>query len=67
MSICSRCQKFFACEMVEATGNPCWCAALPPLPADVLDDADEPGCLCPDCLKARIAELAAESPVSRRE
>ena len=63
MSTCSRCQKFFECGMVEATENPCWCTALPPLPADALDDAlddaDGTACLCPDCLKARIAELAS--------
>jgi hypothetical protein len=48
--------------MVEATDNPCWCAALPPLPADALDNADDTVCLCPDCLEARIAELAAAAP-----
>jgi hypothetical protein len=58
MSTCSRCQKTFECGMVEATSEPCWCTALPPLPADALDDADDTVCLCPDCLKARIAALA---------
>lgn len=59
MSTCSRCQTFFECGMVEATGNPCWCAALPPLPADALDDADDTVCLCPSCLRERIAQRVA--------
>lgn len=66
MSTCSRCQTTFDCGMVEATESPCWCAALPPLPADALDDNDGDGdsavCLCPDCLKARIAQLSAATP-----
>jgi hypothetical protein len=60
MSTCSRCQNTFECGMVEATDAPCWCTELPPLPADALPDAGENSlCLCPDCLKARIAEIAA--------
>jgi hypothetical protein len=59
MSTCSRCQKIFECGMADGGEDPCWCAALPPLPAEALDDADDSLCLCPDCLKARIAQLAA--------
>ena len=62
MSTCSRCQTVFECGMVEASDSPCWCTALPPLPADALDDTDDTVCLCPECLKARIAQLAASAP-----
>ena len=67
MSTCSRCQKVFACGMVDGSDGPCWCTALPPLPAGALDDADDALCLCPDCLKARIAQqTAAASAVASR-
>ena len=59
MSTCSRCQSTFDCGMVDATDAPCWCAALPPLPAEALPDDDESRCLCPACLGERIAEVAA--------
>ena len=65
MSTCSRCQKTFECGMVEATGTPCWCAALPPLPADALGVADDALCLCPECLRERIAQLAAAGQARR--
>jgi hypothetical protein len=41
----------------------CWCASLPPLlPVPGKSAAIPPGasCLCPDCLKARLAEVAAD-------
>jgi hypothetical protein len=61
MSTCSRCQKNFECRIVDGGEGPCWCTALPPLPADALDDADDTVCLCPECLQARIAQLDASA------
>jgi hypothetical protein len=31
----------------------CWCAELPPVPLP----ADAKGCLCPECLRAKIEEF----------
>lgn len=64
MSACSRCHKVFACRMADGGEGPCWCSALPPLPADALDDGDDTVCLCPDCLRERIAERTAGLPAS---
>jgi hypothetical protein len=50
---CAVCDALFHCGARNAT--PCWCAALPALPADQL----APGsCLCPACLRQRLAEAA---------
>lgn len=63
MSICSRCGDEFSCGMVDSRDQPCWCVQLPKLPRSAID-ADPEGstsCLCPSCLKARIAEAAQDS------
>lgn len=57
MSTCSRCGAAFECGMVEALETPCWCTALPALPADSLPDAADDRCLCPVCLKTWMARL----------
>lgn len=49
-SVCAQCARTFHCGMGD--DRPCWCAAeFPP----VLSGAPDQGCLCPDCLRARIA------------
>jgi hypothetical protein len=58
MSICIRCNASFECGMEQANQEPCWCAALPPLPVPALPEPERPGCLCPDCLRAWIAARA---------
>jgi hypothetical protein len=53
---CAQCGAPFRCGM-EAGDAECWCASLPPLlslPA-VPDPAAAANCLCPACLKARLA------------
>jgi hypothetical protein len=54
MAVCSSCNLPFTCGMRE-TSEPCWCAALPALPS--IEPAQD--CLCPACLKARLAADAA--------
>lgn len=61
MSICLRCNAGFRCGMLENADQPCWCAALPLLPADGLPEPERPGCLCPSCLRDWIAERAADA------
>ncbi|NMM26149.1 MAG: cysteine-rich CWC family protein [Glaciimonas sp.] len=62
MSQCMRCGAPFACGMVDKYSTdlgPCWCSALPALPADVIGAAQRAGtpasCLCPACLYAAVA------------
>jgi len=60
-SICPQCGAGFRCG-VEAGDGECWCMAMPPLlsvPAkfDVATGAAA-SCLCPDCLKRRLAAAA---------
>ena len=51
MKTCERCGKQFGCDR-EAGKDHCWCQDLPPvLPVDAAKS-----CLCPDCLKAAVAE-----------
>ena len=55
MSTCVSCGAGFDCGMVDAAApSPCWCTALPPLPAEQLG-RDAAGCYCPDCLRALLA------------
>lgn len=59
MSICVRCGAGFSCGMTDdASGTPCWCAALPVLPASAYVTKDgTPGgsaCFCPACLRALL-------------
>lgn len=65
MSICTRCGAAFYCGMADGVAaGPCWCATLPALPAGALPaSGDEAAatCLCPDCLRAHIGALQAES------
>jgi len=56
-SICPVCGKPFICGMV-AGEKVCWCVQLPPLPGPP-DPAQ--GCLCPDCLRRKLAE-AGQAP-----
>ena len=54
LKTCPACQGTFACG--ADTGS-CWCAELPatlPVPTDL-----KVGCLCPTCLRERIAEAEA--------
>jgi hypothetical protein len=59
VSVCPQCGTIFSCCMVDtATDAQCWCGALPALAADALladSDGKAASCLCPDCLRARIA------------
>ncbi|MGH8777520.1 cysteine-rich CWC family protein [Paraburkholderia sp.] len=69
---CPRCGHAFDCAMraagvTTAAGQqsdtpPCWCRAMPPLPAERL----VPGraCLCPECLADEIAraQTASDTP-----
>jgi len=54
---CAQCGAAMTCQPEGG----CWCAELPrvPLPADA------EGCLCPDCLRAKIAAL--QRPGERKE
>ncbi|MBK4736457.1 cysteine-rich CWC family protein [Noviherbaspirillum pedocola] len=61
MSTCIRCNASFRCGMVDSTEEPCWCAALLRLPAEALPQPEQPGCLCPDCLRAWLGERDASS------
>jgi len=48
---------------MEGSDAKCWCASLPalmPLPA-LADPAAPANCLCPDCLKARLAQTPASA------
>lgn len=52
--ICHQCGASFSCQAPQP--GSCWCADYPPvLP---VDDASK-GCLCPVCLKAKVAEAIA--------
>jgi DNA-directed RNA polymerase subunit RPC12/RpoP len=51
---CARCGAPFHCGMNDPGG--CWCAQLPPLPAERLQAMQ--GCLCPDCLRAATASAS---------
>jgi ribosomal protein L34E len=46
---CAQCGAAMTCQPEGG----CWCAELPPVPIP----ADAKGCLCPDCLRAKIAAL----------
>ncbi len=57
-SRCARCGAEFRCGM-EAGDPECWCASLPPLmplPVASTVGSTAPGCLCPACLEAMLAE-----------
>ncbi len=55
MSTCAKCGAGFDCGMVEANApSPCWCTALPPLPAGWLG-REAAACYCPACLRALLA------------
>ncbi|RZF31132.1 hypothetical protein EVC45_04040 [Paraburkholderia sp. UYCP14C] len=56
---CPRCGNAFDCGMRGETSSPCWCRALPPLPAGRLKPGS--GCLCPQCLAAEIAQATREA------
>lgn len=71
MSICPRCGTTFECGMADtsASGEPCWCTRLPPLPPDAyLPAKDNPAssrCFCPYCLHALAAATALAKPDDR--
>lgn len=52
---CPRCGRSFDCGAQDSS-KPCWCASLPLLPPEELGRLAAT-CYCPDCLKARLAEL----------
>ncbi len=55
MSTCVKCGGKFDCGMVDANApSPCWCTALPPLPAALLG-REAAGCYCPSCLQGLLA------------
>lgn len=58
MSICVQCGAAFNCGMVDnPSAEPCWCVALPPLPAELLASAgDASRCFCPVCLTALVRQ-----------
>ncbi len=60
MSDCVACGKAFPCGMADAAVFPCWCTALPPLPAEQLGRAGAQ-CYCPDCLARLVAALHANA------
>ena len=49
---CPECGAEFQC-LAHCAAKTCWCAALPrlPMPTDAAAD-----CLCPQCLRARVAQ-----------
>lgn len=49
-SVCARCGRMFHCGIDD--DRPCWCAVEFPA---VLGGEPEQYCLCPDCLRAKIA------------
>ncbi|MES2535321.1 MAG: cysteine-rich CWC family protein [Pseudomonadota bacterium] len=63
MSVCSRCGAVFSCGMVDGVASdPCWCTALPALPAAALAESPNSpegfSCFCPDCLRVKITDLS---------
>jgi len=54
---CAQCGAAMTCQPEGG----CWCAELPKVPMPT----DAEGCLCPDCLRAKIAEL--QKPGERKE
>ena len=63
MSVCPRCGTSFSCGMVDPiTTEPCWCTALPALPAQSKDEPPANICLCPACLRAQIDAAETEKP-----
>jgi len=63
MSACSGCGAEFSCGVVDgASAEKCWCMALPTVAAEkVLRDEDGAlqNCLCPECLRNRLAQPAS--------
>jgi len=47
---CSECGSSFICE---EDANTCWCASLPKLSKDQINDSD---CLCKNCLSKKYRE-----------
>jgi hypothetical protein len=65
MSVCPGCGTLFSCGMVDGVAtDPCWCMALPALPAAVLASAESGlegrSCFCPLCLRAKTDVLATD-------
>jgi hypothetical protein len=59
-SMQTKCAKCSAAMKCQPEGG-CWCAELPKVPMPT----DAEGCLCPDCLRAKIA--AQQKPGERKE
>jgi len=59
---CFVCGAAFVCGATSASGK-CWCAELPL----IVPYTDSSTCLCPDCLKAKIASMLADNPSSKPE
>jgi hypothetical protein len=67
MSACPRCGAEFGCGVTDAaTGAPCWCMGLPPLPSRTVSspgDDDAGGrCYCPRCLRELLGAAAIAAP-----
>jgi len=64
MSICTQCGLEFACGMADAvepgSDQPCWCSAMPKVPAEALAASDAASCRCQACLKTWIETLARQ-------
>jgi hypothetical protein len=64
MSRCSQCDADFVCGMADGSDpESCWCMALPVAPPDrLLRDSGRrmQNCLCPDCLRALLAQAAGD-------
>jgi ribosomal protein L34E len=62
---CPACGAAFTCGMNAGLAE-CWCASLPPaLDVPAIPAGDVGACYCPDCLKRRIEEAAAQRGVPR--
>ncbi|MCX7164887.1 MAG: cysteine-rich CWC family protein [Rhodocyclales bacterium] len=62
-NVCPECGVQFRCSM-EGGDKECWCASLPallPVPEESDPASPAVSCLCPACLKARVALAAARS------
>ncbi|MCM0044748.1 MAG: cysteine-rich CWC family protein [Burkholderiaceae bacterium] len=61
MSDCVRCGRAFGCGMIDGDATtPCWCTALPPLPAAFVG-RDAATCYCPACLAQLLAAVQRDA------
>jgi len=63
---CSQCGAEFTCGVTAGEAT-CWCFDMPniiPLDSIGTDDDTQAGCLCPDCLQAKIDAQATQADSS---